>query len=332
LRNKLVKKAQRSIRYILEAASVYVCYRLIRALPRRVNFSIASFCGFLMYSNPFFRKLVKANLKIVFPEKTEREIGLIARKSFTNLILSFLELAYFTGRPETVKKYVYLPDRINKEINDFHKQGKGFIFVTPHLGNWEIAGMMFANFFSNIPFAVVARVFPNPYLNKILDLGRLSHGNKVISAKGAIKGMVQALKEGYFMATLIDQNTRVRDGGIFVNFLGLPVPSSRAPAMFARKMNVPVGVGGCVRHGLKYEVIFEFVHKKIEDYKDDTELIQDLLKITESYIRKYPEQYLWFYKRFQHIPMDASEDLIKKYPYYASIPNEKFYRKKGGDS
>ena len=285
-----------------------------------------------MYSNPFFRKLVKANLKIVFPEKTEREIGLIARKSFTNLILSFLELAYFTGRPETVKKYVYLPDRINKEINDFHKQGKGFIFVTPHLGNWEIAGMMFANFFSNIPFAVVARVFPNPYLNKILDLGRLSHGNKVISAKGAIKGMVQALKEGYFMATLIDQNTRVRDGGIFVNFLGLPVPSSRAPAMFARKMNVPVGVGGCVRHGLKYEVIFEFVHKKIEDYKDDTELIQDLLKITESYIRKYPEQYLWFYKRFQHIPMDASEDLIKKYPYYASIPNEKFYRKKGGDS
>lgn len=281
-----------------------------------------------MYSNPFFRKLVKANLKIVFPEKTEKEIALIARKSFTNLILSFLELAYFTGRPETVKKYVYLPDRINKEINDFYKQGKGFVFVTPHLGNWEIAGMMFANFFSNIPFAVVARVFPNPYLNKILDLGRLSHGNKVISAKGAIKGMVQALKEGYFMSTLIDQNTRVRDGGIFVNFLGLPVPSSRAPAMFAKKMNVPVGVGGCVRNGLKYEVIFESVHKKIEDYKDDTELIQDLLKITESYIRKYPEQYLWFYKRFQHIPRDASEDLARKYPYYASVPNEKFYRKK----
>jgi len=281
-----------------------------------------------MYSNPFFRRLVKANLRSAFPEKTGQEIKSIARESFTNLILSFIELAWFTGRPEMVKKHVFLSDRIYEEVNDFYRQGKGFIFVTPHLGNWEIAGMMFANFFSNIPFAVVARVFPNPYLNRILDMGRLSHGNKVISAKGAVKGMIQALKGGYFMSIPIDQNTRVRDGGIFIKFFGIPVPSSRAPAMFARKMNVPVGIGGCVRKGFGYEVIFEPLYKKIEDYKDDTELIQDLFKLTETYIRKYPEQYLWFYKRFQHIPENASEDLIRKYPYYAAFPDEKFYRKK----
>ena len=252
-----------------------------------------------MYSNPFFRRLVKANLRSAFPEKTGQEIKSIARESFTNLILSFIELAWFTGRPEMVKKHVFLSDRIYEEVNDFYRQGKGFIFVTPHLGNWEIAGMMFANFFSNIPFAVVARVFPNPYLNRILDMGRLSHGNKVISAKGAVKGMIQALKGGYFMSIPIDQNTRVRDGGIFIKFFGIPVPSSRAPAMFARKMNVPVGIGGCVRKGFGYEVIFEPLYKKIEDYKDDTELIQDLFKLTETYIRKYPDQWVWMHRRWK---------------------------------
>ena len=49
--------------------------------------------------------------------------------------------------------------------------------------------------------------------------------------------------------------------------------------------------------------------------------------MSERYIRKNPEQYLWLYRRFQHIPPGAPEELRKRYPYYARVPGAKFFRK-----
>ena len=67
--------------------------------------------------------------------------------------------------------------------------------------------------------------------------------------------------------------------------------------------------------------------KPFEEYADDAEVLQELLDISEEYIRKYPEQYLWLYHRFQHIPPDASDELKRRYPYYAKVPNAHFFSK-----
>ena len=55
-------------------------------------------------------------------------------------------------------------------------------------------------------------------------------GLEIIFSSGAIRAATKALRDGRGVGTLIDQNTRVRDGGSFVNFFGLPVSSSTAPA------------------------------------------------------------------------------------------------------
>ena len=52
------------------------------------------------------------------------------------------------------------------------------------------------------------------------------------------------------------------------------------------------------------------------------------MKLSESFIRRYPEQYLWLYKRFQHIPPDCPEELRRRYPYYAKVPSPNFFRKR----
>ena len=181
--------------------------------------------------------------------------------------------------------------------------------------------------FINDKFAVIAREVRNPWIDALINNSRCTGGNRVIPAKGAVKAMIKALKDGYALATLVDQNTRVRDGGIFVDFLGLPVPVSRVPAMFGRKMNASVVVCGCMRVGHRYKSYFEKLPRESKDYADDLEMTQDLMRIVEDIVRKNPEQYLWFYKRFQNIPIDASEELIKQYPYYAELASERFYSK-----
>ena len=157
---------------------------------------------------------------------------------------------------------------------------------------------------------------------------RSSEGSIVIPAKGAVKGMMKALSDGNIVVTLIDQNTRARDGGVWTNFFGMPVPASRAPAMFARKRKCEIAIGGCVRVGRKYKTFTEELPKSINEYDSDVELMQHLMDAHERIIRKYPEQYLWMYKRFQHIPETANTDTIKKYPFYSEMVKPRFYSTK----
>lgn len=316
----------KAARHFAEYLLVLFAYALVRPLPHFLIFKLSSFCGFFLYLLPSVRCIAKANLRIAFPEKPEREIASIARASVYNIVLSIAELFWFNGRPEKVRKYLDFDPAIAEEWDICVKEGRGLIYLCMHFGNWELAALMVRTFI-NDKFAVIAREVRNPKIDALINDSRATGGNRVIPAKGAVKEMIKALKDGYAMATLVDQNTRVRDGGIFVNFLGLPVPVSRVPAMFARKMNAGVVVSGCMRVGQRYKSYFAKLPRETCDYADDLEMTQDLMKIVEEIIRKNPEQYLWFYKRYQNIPIDADEELRKKYPYYAEMTTERFYNK-----
>lgn len=318
-----LNKKIKNCRHFFEYLGVLICFKIVKYLPRPVMNMTAWISGNFMYCVTAFRKLSIANITIAFPEKDLKEIKKIARKSFIHLVRSLLDFFCFSQNQKRFAAGYAFPDHDREVCETPFKKGNGLIVVAPHHGSWEIAGLIMKH--TGYPFAVVARTMRNPFLDKLINSGRMSEGSIVIPAKGAIKGMVKSLKSGSMVATLIDQNTKVKHGGIFVDFFGLPVPASRAPAMFGRKFNVPLVVGGSVFKDGKYEMYMEKISKSVENYESDTELIQDLLRVTETVIRKNPEQYLWFYKRFQHIPRDADQETINKFPYYAKKTNDRFY-------
>ncbi len=319
-----MKKIYKSIRYFFEYLGVMFAYAIIVLLPHGALFVIADFAGFFIYLIPPFRKLITANISVAFPEKDICEIRKIARKNASNIALTALEFIWFIGKEDKIETLVHYRKQEADLTEKYMSNGTGAIWATPHLGNWEVAGLKF-KLAENIPFAVVVRTMNNPYLNKLVNSGRMSEGTRIIPAKGAIKGMIKALKDGFFIATLIDQNTKGRDGGIFVDFFGLPVATSRAPALFARKMNVPVTIGGCIRKGRRYETFTRELPKPTSEYQSDEELVQAIMYETEKIIREYPDQYLWLYERWCYIPDKATEDIKKRYPYYASAVTPRFY-------
>ena len=112
------------------------------------------------------------------------------------------------------------------------------VFVNPHLGSWE-ASALSVPFFCQDKIAAVANPLRNPYLNKFFNSGNRKQvsGFEVIFSRGAVRASLKALRRGFNIGILIDQNTKVREGGTFVNFFNLPVPCSKSPAEFYRSVH-----------------------------------------------------------------------------------------------
>ena len=320
--------------YFLIYLIVLIPYEIIRHLPYGAVKGGAWFVGGVMNWIPSIRNLVRANLRIAFPEYSKAEVARTGLRSLRNLALNIGEFIWLNGHAERIERRYVLPPDVTEKLKGHVARGERIIFVNPHLGSWEASGVM-APYYAGVDMVAIAKPVRNPYINRLINRGNREKvkGLHIIFSHGAIRAAMQALREGRGVGTLIDQNTRVRDGGTFIHFFGLPVPSSTAPALLMKycvSKGIPAVIiyGTSVRHedGRVYAHA-RYLPKPFEEYRDEAEVLQDLMKISESYIRRYPDQYLWFYHRFRYIESDWPEELKKRYPYYAEIAAPHFYRK-----
>ena len=317
---------------------IYICalcgIGIIRILPYGALKLLARFAALLM--RPIFPlgRLVRANIRTAMPELSGREVRRICNESFFHLFYNMLEFVWAGGEPERIRRCYYPPPEIRAQVKGYIAEGKRIIFVNPHLGSWEASGVM-VPFYADTEMAAVAKPVSNPYLNKLLNSGNREKvkGLRIIFSRGAARTAIKLLKTGWSIGLLIDQNTRIRNGGAFVDFFGLPVASSLSPAVLKRYCDahdVPTVLlyGTSIRHADgRIHATVEELPRPFASYADDRAVIQEIMNMSERYIRKNPEQYLWLYKRFQHIPPDAPEELRRRYPYYAKVPGKNFFRK-----
>jgi len=314
----------RHARFFLEMLLVRAVIAGIRLLPHRALFPLAAVVGGFLYAVPQLRRVILANLAVAFPEMSVAERHRLARRNTTAMALIPLEFAWFMGRPEAIDRLIEYSEECRVLAERCRTERRALIWATPHLGNWELAGLRFRRG-SGMPFAVVVRPLNNPWLDRMLRRARESEGSRIIPDKGAVRGVMKAIREGCNLATLVDQNTRVRDGGIFLEFFGLPAPTSRAPALFARKLNALVAVGGCLRRGRQYVLFGRELPRAAGDYPDDASLVQDILRVTEALIRENPEQYVWMYERWRYRPAEVTPEQTARFPYYAIPAPPRFY-------
>lgn len=318
-------------RYLTEYAACLGAYFLLKIQAHCVVRAVARFWGTFVYSLPPVRKLVNANIKTAFPGKNLREINRIGRASMINTLLNVFEFLWMANNRKRIEKYTRLDPPARKTLEAYAADHTRLIMVNPHLGSWEASGLM-VPYYLGMQMAAVATPLVNPYLNKFFNTGNREKtgGMKIIFSQGAIRAAIKAMRRGMNIGLLIDQNTKIRAGGVFVDFFGLPVPSSRAPAELAR-----FALSNGIRAGLVFGVSLrdkngvsvghcESLSKPLAEY-EPREMIQELTAIAEEFICKYPEQYLWFYKRFAHIPQDIDEARKARYPFYARVVKSSFY-------
>lgn len=328
-----MKKSFEKVIYLFEyvwAASMMWSVRHL--LPYRCISPLARCAAFAMRAARPFNKLIEANIRAAMPELPEREVVRIRRASYYHMVRNLVEFVWLNSDPKRISRCYYPPPRIVDMVMGHLRAGERVIFINPHLGSWEASGVMMP-FYSGMDMAAIAKPVHNPYLNKLLNSGGREKlkGLHIIFSRGAARAAVKLLRQGFSLGTLIDQNTRVRDGGKFLTFFGLPVASSVSPAVLKRYCDAR-GIPSVIIFGASLRMPDGRVHafceelsKPFDAYPDDCAVIQEVMNISERYIRAYPEQYLWLYKRFQHIPPDCPEELRKRYPYYAKVPGPAFF-------
>ncbi|MBI5664171.1 MAG: lysophospholipid acyltransferase family protein [Nitrospirae bacterium] len=300
------KKKSKPVK-LLEYYAACVIVSIARAIPFWGIKLIGKILGdVLFFLVPKRRNIAIDNLDHVYSrEKSPGEISRIARESCRSFVYTFLEIVkfryLFTG-PNVIEKMKSYADNLDElfiKAKKIHDESGGCIFVTPHLGNWEVLPHVCS--VAGIPLAIVARPLDNEYLEKLIFSSRAVEGQFIIPKKNALFVLQRTLQKGTSIGMLPDQSTMK---GLVINFFGRPATTTPVPAVLAVTYKRPVVVvAACRKENNKYE---GFVSDPIwpgEGYKSEKEEIlritQEITRNMESIIRKYPEQYLWMHNRWK---------------------------------
>lgn len=275
----------------------YILYKLanfaVIILPLKAAYGLGSFLSFFYYH--FLRKsereILKENLRVVFPEWSEREVKKCARRNFREFG-RFLAEFFYIGRIDggnieklcRVKNFHYIEETTGR--------GRGVIAVGAHFGNWELGAVALA--LAGCPVTAIALDHKSPKVNEIFIRQRMSKGVRVISSEAGGREIFKALKRGGFFAVLGDRD--VTSGGVSVDFFGRPAIFPKGPAALCVRTGAPMLAGMMVKTG---EPVYNLImHRPFEaDYSLEREaaerkLTEEWARLLEEYVRAYPE--LWF--------------------------------------
>ncbi len=311
-----LKRLRRRVSDPLIGLAAHGLVLLVGCLPYRCLWPLAGAVSFV--ASPLLRstrRLVLANVHVAFPDWSEER-----RRSFfptfvRHSVQTVLEFMWFMRRPAELGRRVQVDAAEAREYFETASSGQPVILMTPHLGNWELMGQVTAAHAENVH--AVAHQLRNPWIAGIVGRARAFHGLTVILAEGAARGMLKALRAGKPVGTLLDQNTRPSQGGVFVEFFGVPAATTRAPAALARKVGARAVTAACVRENGQLRVCAARLPRPVSAYADDVALTQAMLSANEELIRRYPEQYAWTYKRWRYIPAGVHDDVRSRFPDYA---------------
>ncbi len=176
--------------------------------------------------------------------------------------------------------------------------GKGVLFATGHLGNWELSA--FAHALLCEPMHVVVRPLDNPVLDDLIKRYRMASGNRILDKQDFVRGILKALGANEPVGILIDQNT-LPENGSFVDFFGIPACTGTTFARLAHKTGAAVIPGYALwneakgKYVLRFDPVFEMTGDVVED-------TARLTKHFEGVIRRVPDQWLWLHRRWKTRP------------------------------
>ena len=277
--------------------------------------SIGRVLGMLMYGiDVRHRRIVRRNLKFVYPEWSTERVKRKSKHVFQNLGITILEICQMIcfSRDDIIDKV-----KIRGEehlLNAMHND-KGAILISAHLGNWEI-GLLYLVLHSNLPIISVVRRLRNNLVNRWIHRLRTRFGNRIIDKDDALPEMVRVLRQGKILGIMIDQGTK-SSLGVKITFFGKYVTATPAAALLAMRCKSPVIPIFCNRNDdgmLSINIEPPLILKKTDDLRTDlrtnTQIMTDAI---EKAIRRYPEQWFWVHKRWRkYYPHLYPEDMARR--------------------
>jgi KDO2-lipid IV(A) lauroyltransferase len=246
---------------------------------------------------PRLRRVAQTNLAMALPDADPRERDRIADGVFRSIARLLVTLARFPSMNRAnIGEWIRYEGY--EHFEEARRRGKGVLFATAHLGNWELSA--FAHALLAAPMNVVVRPLDNPRIDRLVERRRILSGNHLIEKKDFARGILKALAANEAVGILIDQNASL-DSGVFVDFFGIPACAGTGFVKLATHTGAAVIPGFALWSEAERKYILRFFPPLAitGDLHGDTARLHAVL---ESVIRQYPGQWLWIHRRWKTRP------------------------------
>jgi KDO2-lipid IV(A) lauroyltransferase len=278
--------------------------RLIRFCARLLPYRFGVWSGGMLgavafYALPRERKRALQHLTLVFHDKGDAWVHRTALHCFMHLGKALLEVLLMN-----TERLARLVD-IQGEENLRHAiaRGRGVVFVTGHIGNWELlAGAVALRYSASV---VAAPIEPEEVNGMILDLRAGMAVRTILRGKpGASRELIRVFKENRILGILIDQDTDVESA--FVDFMGRPAWTPTGAVSMALKFGAPL-LFGYIRRGEdnRHTITVEGPLELMRTGDDEKDIIANTAMLTkkiEACVLENPEQWVWMHRRWRRQP------------------------------
>jgi len=289
--------------YAIYKLGAFLAMRLELPTARRHAAAVGRFIAIFQRRN---RATLYRNLKVAFGHRmSERELRRLRSRIYGNFgafVLEFLWLPKFTRAnvaemitPKSVETY--------GRIKRIAEERGPVIFLTAHLGNWEMAAV--TGSLMGLPLTVLVDAHPSPLVTRFFNERRVHKGLRLVSVTEFQK-CFRALHQKRLLAIAGDR--AVTGQGIRMEYFGKRALVPDGHAVLARRFHVPILPGFFVRQADgRYEcVIDEMIEPRItDDFDADVrDCVGQCLRVFERHIRKHPDQWYVFRPIWENVRED----------------------------
>jgi KDO2-lipid IV(A) lauroyltransferase len=274
--------------YLLSDGVFYLVYKLIR----------------------YRRKVVRQNLLLVFPDRSEEERHVIERRFYSHLCDMFLEMVKTFGisEKELQKRFTFSNLEV---IHGLEAQNKSIMLLAPHYASWEWAFVLDL-YVKGEAFAVY-QPLNNEYFDRWVRRVRKKFGTTLISTRETRELIAKNKAKGKlsFYGMLSDQSPMIQRAKYWGPFMGITVPMHTGAESLCKKQDIPAIYMKVskVRRGY-YQASFKVLAENPTEIPDFG-ITDAFFREVENSIREAPEYYFWTHKRWKHrdkVPAAFSPD------------------------
>ena len=274
-------------------------YRLLSWLPFPLLYTLAWVAYLLLYYVAGYRKtVVYENLRRAFPDKSAREVTVLAKMFYRQLAQVAFEIvkarrmskADFRQRVELVN-----PELIRQYSNNFQDS---VIVLTIHQGNWEwmLHGVTSA---LGVPVDPVYKPLHNKSADKLIFDIRSRFGSRPVSMEYATKDIIRRRREFRLFVMVADQSPIRSERSYWTEFMHQPAAFYLGTEAIAKMTGFPILFAQCRRQRRgHYQLEFHELAQAPYD-KNSHEVTERYVRMAEQAIRSEPQSWLWSNQRWK---------------------------------
>lgn len=279
---------------------LYPILWLVSVLPFRLLYLVSDVLYVFLYKIFGYRKkVVKNNLDLVFPDKSEAEKNQIMKGFYHHLCDMILESvkSMTISEKEMKKRFVFTNI---EEIHTYENENRSIILMCAHYASWEWMFIL-QRYINHKGFGIYKRL-ANKHFDALAKRIRAKYDTTLITTKETIKVLTESAQKGELSISgfASDQSPKINKAYHWHEFLGINVPVHTGAEMIAKKLDMSVVFLNIekVKRGY-YQTTFETLAKNPREFQD-YEITEAFFGLVEDQIHRAPEYYLWTHKRWKH--------------------------------